>query len=467
MTTARKPRIAVIGGGIAGVSAAWQLRQQLGDRAQLMLAEAYGRLGGKLKTVRFSTGPVDMGAEAFLSFDQQFMELIDKLGMSSELRTPSTAHSAFLVGGTFVDIPRETLMGIPVSADVASEILSPAEAARLDAEHDGQPMTWNAGDDTTVGALVEARLGKAVVDKLVSPLLGGVYSCSAYDLGVRATLPQLAEALDRAGEGGQAFFLLDVVEELLAKRRATAVGGGGSPFRSFDKGYRSLIEEMMRQADPELILNSAVEELGRTSDGRWVIDPLGTVDAVVVATSAPTASVILEDAAPVAAEALGSVELSSSAVVGMRFASDHGIPERSGVLLGSNSGTAAKAFTVSSKKWPHLAQGGGAFVRASFGTKDEPWYVDASDRALLAYALEDLERVTGERKTPEEIFVQRWHGGIPCYGVHHSEKMSQVLEDVAGVPRLAVAGSMLRGVGVPATVASGVAAADKIIADLG
>ena len=79
MTTARKPRIAVIGGGIAGVSAAWQLRQQLGDRAQLMLAEAYGRLGGKLKTVRFSTGPVDMGAEAFLSFDQQFMELIDKL----------------------------------------------------------------------------------------------------------------------------------------------------------------------------------------------------------------------------------------------------------------------------------------------------------------------------------------------------------------------------------------------------
>ena len=131
MTTARKPRIAVIGGGIAGVSAVWQLRQQLGDRAQLMLAEAYGRLGGKLKTVRFSTGPVDMGAEAFLSFDQPFMELIDKLGMSSELRTPSTARSSFLVDGKFVDIPRETLMGIPVSADAVSEILSPAEALSL------------------------------------------------------------------------------------------------------------------------------------------------------------------------------------------------------------------------------------------------------------------------------------------------------------------------------------------------
>src|SRR5699024_7935731 len=133
---------------------------------------------------------------------------------------------------------------------------------------------------------------------------------------------------------------------------------------------------------------------------------------------------ILEDAAPVAAEALGSVELSSSAVVGMRFASDHGIPERSGVLLGSYSGTAAKAFTFSSKKWPHLAQGGGAFVRASFGTKEEPWYVDASDRALLGYALEDLQRVTGERKTPAYICGQRWHGGIPCYGVQHSGKLS-------------------------------------------
>src|SRR5699024_4109941 len=145
-----------------------------------------------------------------------------------------------------------------------------------------------AGDDTSDGARVEARLGKAVADKLVSPLLGGGYSCSAYDLGVRATLPQLAEAWARAGEGGRAFSLLGAVEELRAMRRATAVGGGGSPFRSFDTGYRSLIEEMMRQADPELILNSAVEELGRTSDGRWVIDPLGTVDAVVVATSAPT-----------------------------------------------------------------------------------------------------------------------------------------------------------------------------------
>lgn len=466
----KQPRIAVIGGGIAGVTAAWQLRRKLGPDARILLSEAYDRLGGKLKTVRFANGPVDMGAEAFLGVQQSFLDLIEAVGLTDQLRRPSAARSSFFVDGKLVDIPRETLMGIPGSGDTVKEILSDADRARLDAERDGQPMTWQRGDDATVGQLVEARLGKAVVDSVVSPLLGGVYSCSAYDLGVRSALPQLAAALDRAGEDGQGFYLLDVINELLEQRASAAAqrkklgttSVNGSPFVSFVGGYRSLIEEMMKQARPELILNTPVEEIGRTGDGRWSIDPLGLVDAVIVATPAPTASVLLQDVAPMASELLDTVELSSSAVVGMRFASDHGLPERSGVLLGADAPTEAKAFTFSSRKWPHLGDRGGAFVRASYGTKAEPWYVEATDRALISYAMDDLYRVTGESKTPQEFFVQRWYGGLPCYGIQHLDRMAEVQRNIAGIPGLALAGAMLNGVGVPATAETGTEAADKI-----
>lgn len=163
-----------------------------------------------------------------------------------------------------------------------------------------------------------------------------------------------------------------------------------------------------------------------------------------------------------ASELLDTVELSSSAVVGMRFASDHGLPERSGVLLGADAPTEAKAFTFSSRKWPHLGDRGGAFVRASYGTKAEPWYVEATDRALISYAMDDLYRVTGESKTPQEFFVQRWYGGLPCYGIQHLDRMAEVQRNIAGIPGLALAGAMLNGVGVPATAETGAEAADKI-----
>lgn len=459
-------RVAVIGGGIAGLAAAWELRRQLGPNARILLTEAYDRLGGKLKTVNYANGPVDMGAEAYMGFRQDFTELVESVGLGDQLCVPSGLPSGFYVDGALVDIPRRTLMGIPSRGADVAEVVGQDGAARIDAERNGQPMTWTPGQDTSVGQMVEARLGRIVVDRLVSPLLGGVYSCNAFDLGVRATLPQLAAELDRRGAEGQPFFLVDAIEHLLSQRPEPKEGEKPKPvFRSLRGGYASLVDALVRHANPELLRNTAVESIGRTRGG-YYIDPIGEFDAVIVATPAPTASAILQYMAPTAADVLGEIDLASSVVVGMRMASAHGIPERSGVLLGSDAPTEAKAFTFSSRKWPHLAERGGAFVRASFGSFGNPWHLEVDNRALLSFAVEDLERITGERKTPEEYFVQRWWGGLPRYGVGYMDAMSQAYDEVLGIRGLALAGSMLNGVGVPATAASGVEAAREIIREM-
>ena len=465
-TATRPVRVAVVGGGIAGVSAAWKLRKLLGDRAHILIAEAYDRVGGKLKTVNFANGPVDMGAEAFMGVRQDFVELVNAAGLENELRTPSGLPSGFFVDGQLVDIPKATVMGIPADGGSVEHVVGSEAAARIDAERSGQPMTWKPGQDASVGQLVEARYGAAAVKRLVSPMLGGVYSSSAYALGVRATIPQLAAELDRRGGQGEGFFLSNVISSLLEKRAAHQSSAPAPVFYGLERGYRSLVAALLEQSGAEVLYNSGVESIGRGHDG-WYIEPIGSVDAVILATPAPTASVLLQDMAPTASEALNSIQLASSVVVGMRFASDHGIPERSGVLLGGDAPTEAKAFTFSSKKWPHIAQRGGAFVRASFGTLHEPWYVEADDLALLAYALEDLQKFTGERKKPEEFFVQRWWGGIPCYGVGHQQLSEAAYRDVRDIRGLALAGSMLNGVGVPASAATGIAAAEEIVEEMG
>lgn len=469
------PRVAVIGGGMAGLVAAYELRKQLGDAAHILIVEAYDRLGGKLKTVDFATSPVDVGAEAYLAFREDFTELLIELGLEAQLREPSGLPSGLFIAGSAVDIPQATIMGIPARGVDVVDVIGQAAADRVDAERAGTPMTWVAGQDVTVGELIEARMGRAVVDQLVSPLLGGVYSCGADDLGVRSTLPQLATALDAAGANGAAFFLTDVIAQMLDERNARAaaadekIATGQQPkrsvFRAVEGGYAAIVDALLERTNPEIIFNTPVESLGATEQG-WYLEPVGVFDAVVIATPAPVAAMLLNDQVPAAAERLGEVALASSVVVAMRFASHHGIPQRSGVLLGEHSNTEAKAFTFASRKWPHLSVNDSAVVRASFGTLHEPWYLDVEDRVLLRYALDDLARVTGERKEPEEYFVQRWWGGLPQYGVNHLQHMEEVRATLAEIPGLAVAGSMMRGVGVPATAQSGREAAMKILHDL-
>lgn len=465
------PTIAVIGGGVSGLAAARQLRRTLGPEADILVLEAYDRLGGKLKTVDFADGPVDMGAEAFLTRRTGLTGLLEELGLTGELRTPSSLRSAFYADGRLIDAPRRTVMGIPAHGADVAQIVSSRTVSAIDAEATATPLDWTPGADVSVGALVRSRYGDEVVDRLVSPMLGGVYSTSADSLGLRATVPAVADALDALVDAGEPVSLSAAVDRLLVEREDTvrdreARGEAPTPlFNSFAYGYRNLVRALAEDADADIRLNTQVESVGRWN-GRFWLEPVGEVDAVIVATPAPTAAVLLGDVAPAASSLLSEVRLASSAVVGMRFDTDRGLPQNSGILLATDSPTHAKAFTFSSRKWPHLGARGGAFVRASFGTLADESLVEADDRTLIGYAVEDLRTVSGFGPRPVETFVQRWWGGLPCYDVKHLDRVAGIRAGLADVPRVALAGAVLQGVGVPACADSGRDAADKIAAEL-
>lgn len=473
--------VAVVGAGLTGLVAARELRRGLGPGARIVVLDADDRIGGKLRTVESATGPLEVGAEAYLGFRRDATEFFTELGLGDELVEPSGLPSTIYSGGKTHAMPRTTVMGVPASSEGLSGLLSDETLERIDAEGDPErtaPLHWVQGDDVNLGQLVEARLGREVVDHLVSPLLGGVYSTLADDLGVRATIPQLAGALDALTAAGEPVSLTRAAGMVLAERRAArearlASGAVGAPiFRTFRGGYELVYDRLLEESGAELHLRTEVTAVARGDMGYTVsvsgpgIDSPLHADAVLLAAPAPATGKLLANVAPEAAELIGGIDLASSAVVAMRFGTDEGLPANSGILVAADAGMDAKAFTFSSRKWPHLGDRGGAIVRASFGRFGDDSLVHLPDDELLAKARADLESCTGFAAEPEEVVVQRWWGGLPRYGVGHDQLMDFADADLAEVPRIAAAGAWHRGPGIPACIADAKAAAASILADL-
>ena len=297
-----------------------------------------------------------------------------------------------------------------------------------------------------------------MVDHIVTSLLGGVYSCSADDLGVRATIPQLAEELDRLAERGPVH-LSEAVRNLEQARKELPTGQG-PVFSAFREGYQEAYEALAEQSGAKIYIDAFISAITREGEGYRLKGGEDAVyDRVVLAVPAPTAAMLLKQVEPEVAATLAPIKLANSAVVGMRFASDDGLPQNSGVLVAAGAEDVhAKAFTLSSRKWPHLAERGGALVRASFGRFGDDVAIRASEDDLVDWALDDLQTVTGfdgREAGLEEIFVQRWFGGLPRFDEHHlatvDKALAQLRESGSGI---AVTGAWVGGVGVPAVIAN-------------
>jgi oxygen-dependent protoporphyrinogen oxidase len=235
-------------------------------------------------------------------------------------------------------------------------------------------------------------------------------------------------------------------------------------------GYRVLLDALVAASRAEVRLRTTVRELQRREGGwRLVLGPTTApepldVDAVVLAVPAPAAARLLAGVAPTAARAAGEIELASSAVVALAFRAQDAtaLPPTSGVLVAADEPLAVKAFTHSSNKWAHLADGGLVRLRASLGRFGEAAALQVDDAELVARARADLRALTGITAAPVATHVQRWGGGLPQYGVGHLDRVRAVEQGLpAGV---AVAGAALHGVGVPACIATGRAAAERVAA---
>lgn len=447
--------IAIIGAGLAGLTAAYELRNL---DANIDVYEATDRIGGKLYTVAFEAGPTDMGAEAFLARRKDAVEFFTELGLGDSLVEPSGLRSLIWSGGEARSLPTGGVMGIPSTSETVAHLVSAETAARIDDEANREGFTWDTDGDMNVGKLVRERYGDEVVDVILSSLLGGVYSCTADDLGVRATIPQLAEEFDRLAAAGDGKVHLSTAVANLERSRAELPTGQGAVFNTFRDGYHELYEALAEQSGADIYIDAFVSEIHREGDGFRLKGGEDTVyDHVILAVPAPTAALLLKEVAPEAAQELQSVKLANSAVVGMRFATDEGLPQNSGVLVATGADDVkAKAFTFSSRKWPHLAERGGAIVRASFGRFGDNVALTASEDDLVDWALDDLKTITGfdgRDAGLEEIFVHRWFGGLPRFDEHHLATVDNVRNIIDKVDGISVTGAWASGVGVPAVVA--------------
>ena len=472
--------IAIIGAGLAGLTAAYELRSTGSARAgeeddlKVDVYEATDRLGGKLHTVAFEAGPTDMGAEAFMARRQDAVEFFTELGLADSLVEPSGLRSLVWVDGEARALPTGGVMGIPSTSETVKHLVSEDTAQRIDTEADREGFDWEVGGDVNVGKLVRERYGDEVVDNIVSSLLGGVYSCIADDLGVRATIPQLAEEFDRLAADGPVHLSTAVAN--LERSRREMPTGQGAVFKTFRDGYQEVYETLAEKSGADIYIDafiSAISLEGSAEEPKYRLKggEDKAYDHVILAVPAPTAALLLKEIAPEASEVLKTVKLANSAVVGMRFATDEGLPQNSGVLVSTGAEDVhAKAFTFSSRKWPHLAERGGALVRASFGRCGDNVAITASEDDLVDWALDDLETITGfdgRAAGLEEIYVQRWLGGLPRFDENHLATVSKVrslLLDEPKASHISLTGAWAGGVGVPAVIADARAVAAAAVA---
>lgn len=459
----------VVGGGIAGLAAARVLAR---GGVRVTVLEGSSQIGGKLRVSEIAGIPVDEGAESMLARRPEGMDLVRDLGRTADLVNPGTAASAILSRGALRRLPAGQVMGVPsdLRALAASQVLSPAGLARVPLDL-VLPETPRGGD-VSVAGYIGARMGREVVERLVEPLLGGVYAGRVERLSFESTLPAVAAA----ARGHRS--LINAVQGI----RAAAPTDPGPVFATLPDGLGTLphlVAADLAAAGGTVRTGAMVRELRRREDGwRLTVGPARDPEyldagAVLLAVPAAPASRLLTPDVPGAARELAGIEYASMAIITLvyRTTAFPRLPKTSGYLVPGverdpgHGGRGVKAVTFSSVKWPHLRDRdpGLIAVRCSIGRFGEEHVLQRADEELIATAMAELAATCGVTELPAASRVTRWGGGLPQYNVGHADRVAKIRSAVAGAPGLAVAGAAYDGLGIPACIASARAAANRVL----
>ncbi|MER6035940.1 protoporphyrinogen oxidase [Streptomyces sp. NPDC001835] len=454
--------VVVVGAGISGLAAAHRLLRR---GARVTVLEASDRVGGKLLPGEIAGVRVDLGAESMLARRPEAVTLAREVGLAERLQPPATATASIWTRGALRPMPKGHVMGVPGTAAALAGVLSDEGLARIERDA-GLPRT-EIGDDVAVGEYVAARLGREVVDRLVEPLLGGVYAGDAYRISMRSAVPQLFRAARDHDS------LTEAVRDIQAKAEANRQTG--PVFTGIEGGVGRLplaVAESVRALGGDILCRTPVTGLRREASGHWRVtagERVLDADAVIVAVPAPAAAALLRSEAPEAAAELSAVEYASMALITLAYRrTGLALPEGSGFLVPPVDGRTIKASTFASQKWGWIAEEDPDVVvlRTSVGRHGETEVLQREDAELVAVSRHDLREATGLDATPLETRVTRWTGGLPQYPVGHHARVARIREHVAKLPGLAVCGAQYDGVGIPACVASAHAAVDQLGGDL-
>jgi len=436
-------RVAVVGAGIGGLAAAHWLEFNEDAGVSVEVFEGSDRVGGKLRLETVGDVTLDVGAEAILARRPEGIELAEHVGLDDRRVHPDTMTASIWTRGELRPLPR-TIMGIPTDMDeaVASGILTAPPVGR------SVPLPKR---DVSVAEYVRERAGDQVLERLVEPLLCGVYAGHADRLSLAAA----GEQLKLLGP-----------DPIATAAQVPPVDG--PVFAGLVGGVGQLPVAVAEQLGADVHLNAVVRGIER--DGaRWVLHTDRgdqRYDAVVVATPAPATARLLADVASRAAFALADVTVASVAIVTFVFDDDIDLTG-SGFLVPPVDGTSIKAATFSSSKWGWLAEPGRTVLRASVGRAGDTALLHHDDAAVADAALADLGSALGRLPEPAAWHVQRWGGALPQYDVGHLERLDTIDTELATLTGLEVCGATYRGVGIPAVIASAEAAVQRLLADLG
>lgn len=473
------PTFAVVGGGISGLAAAWELSVSSPQASRIVVLEASGRVGGNLRSAQVGGRRVDVGPDAFLARRPEAVKLCEELGISGDLVSPGTGSASVWSRGRLRRIPDGLVLGVPTRLGplVSSGVVSPFGVARASLDllvpTRVRPQSTKTeapvavATDRSVGDIVGRRLGAEVRDRLTGPLVGGINAGRVETLSARAVFPNLLE-MSRAGGS--------LMRRLRSK--APPVSGRGTPVPVFlapRAGVATLattLAEALGERGVEITTDARVDGVERLSEASWDVTTRSErlkADGVVLAVPARVAGSLLRQVDAELAGALSGITTASVVLVTFAFdsAGVHARLDGSGFLVPERDGGIVTAGTFFSSKWPHAAREGETLVRASAGRAGDDRAIALSDDELVEAVMGELSGIVGDLGQPRSAVVARYADAFPQYLVGHADRVEAMEASASALGSIALAGASYRGVGIPACIGTGRSAALRVLSSTG
>jgi protoporphyrinogen/coproporphyrinogen III oxidase len=476
-------RVAIVGGGIAGLAAAYELEKARGAGAPVgyTLYESRPRLGGTLASEIVDGAVLERGPDSFISEKTAAAELCHELGLGGELVPSNDAarKTWIVVKNRLVPLPDGLMFLVPTRLipTATTRLFSLRTKLRMAIEllHAPRP----AEGDESVAALIERHYGGEAVDRLADPLLSGIYGGDAAQLSAQTVLPRLVEMERKYGSLTRGMLAAHramrkrtkIAAE--AQRRGAPNNSGAGIFTTLRGGMQQLVDALVARLDPESVHTSTpVNGLERTRQG-WVVKTdtdARAFDGVILSAPAWAAGTLLKAVDGKLDKELGAIPYSSSITVNLVYDEKRlgELPEGFGFLVPASEGRALLACTFAHRKFLGRTPRGKAVLRAFLGGARNEGLLEQTDATLILTVRGELSAILGAKildaqVEPEHAQVMRWRRAMAQYAVGHRERVQRIRERVAALPGLRLAGNAYDGIGVPDCIRLGRQAARELV----